>query len=74
MSERNRRMEAAEMSFLILVAGSTIQDQSMSEDVGKNLQINNVIGRISEYGNKLRKNVERMEGNHIRKRILDYGP
>jgi len=62
-NRKYKRIEAAELQCLGSAAGVTCRDQKWSENIRKELKINNMMGRISDYRNERRECSERTEQN-----------
>lgn len=69
-----QRLEAAEMRFLRAVAGYRLIDQRRSEDIRRELQIEDIISKIKNYQIKWLEHVERMNQDRFPRVLLNYDP
>lgn len=69
-----KRIEVIEMRFLRSIAGYTLLDKKRNEDIRLELNIFNLIEKLTEYRNKWKQHVERMTQDRIPKLIFDYRP
>jgi hypothetical protein len=68
------RIQAAEMKHLRTVKGSTRLDQIRNEDIGNELGISPSSEKITEYRNKWKAHLQRMEHTRIPLQAYKYKP
>jgi hypothetical protein len=65
LKQHERRTEAAEMKFLISVAGHTMCDYKTNEEMGKELHIYDLNKIIVDYRHKWIQHLSRMNDTRI---------
>jgi hypothetical protein len=68
------RIQAAEMKYLRTVKGCTGLDQIRNEDIRNELGISPLSEKITEYRNKWKAHLQRMEHNRIPLQAYKYQP
>jgi DNA-binding protein H-NS len=48
--------------------------RSLARNQGRNKEVHNITEKVTEHINKWQEHVERMQENHILKKVLNYGP
>ena len=70
-----RKIEAAEMRFLTIMAGYTLWDKKRSSDIREQLGIFNINDKLTQYKINWREHIQRMDDNRLlKKKTLNCKP
>jgi DNA/RNA endonuclease YhcR with UshA esterase domain len=68
------KIQAAEMRFLRKTKGCTRLDRTRNENIRAQLNICSIFGRITNYRNRWKVHINRMEDHRLPKQITKYKP
>jgi hypothetical protein len=73
-ASQRRRIEAAEMKLLRLLAGYTLYDYITNNSIRKELWITSILDKIDEYRKKWLLHIQRMPQHQIPLKSYNYRP